>query len=174
MVEQATKRIFLLFTCLVFVGTFCSAFNGAINKSSRQLHFPLPGKRLSLGYIVGRRVNPMLIYSAPNDDTTGSRHSYVEGGTYSDIYAEIEAMGGDPFFIDDEESQVKMSERKPGTAQGITPEKLDFGASLEKADKSLATNGMGPTPVKKNISYKTDSDWEWDGIVDEEAHLGLD
>lgn len=80
------------------------------------------------------------------------------------------------FFIDVEESQVKMSERKPGTAQGVTPEKLDFGASLEEADTNLATNGMGPTPVKKNFSYKTDSDpdWEWDGIVDEEAHLGLD
>jgi hypothetical protein len=119
----------------------------------------------------------MLIYSTPDDDTTGSRHTYVEGGTYDDIFAEIEAMGGDPFFIpvDEEESQVKMSERKPGMAQGITPEKLDFGASLEKADKRFVTDGMGPTPVReKNVSDRADPDWEWDGIVDDEAHLGLD
>ena len=28
-------------------------------------------------------------------------YSYVEGNEYDDVYEEIEAMGGDPFFLDD-------------------------------------------------------------------------
>ena len=46
---------------------------------SQQLHSALLLKRL-----------PSSIYSTPSD----SRHSYVEGASYDDKYAEIEAMGG--------------------------------------------------------------------------------
>ncbi len=56
----------------------------------------------------------------------------------------------------------------------ILPEKLVSGASPKKADERFATDGMGPTPRKNDNPDKSGSDWEWDGTVDEEAHLGWD
>jgi hypothetical protein len=90
MFKQERKSIFALFTCLHFFGNVCGAFNIAENQRSRQLHSTLLLKRLPSGSTIGRPDTPMSIYSTPSD----GRHSYVEGETYEDRYAEIEAMGG--------------------------------------------------------------------------------
>ena len=60
----------------------------------------------------------------------GSGISFVEEGTYDSMEEEIEAMGGDPFFLD-------------SSAEG------------------------NPEDDEKN----SDPDFEWDGTVDEDAHL---
>jgi len=122
---------------------------------SRQLHSALLLKRL-----------PSSIYSTPSD----SRHSYVEGASYDDKFAEIEAMGGDPFFLDDEnnddeESEVKMAEKK----SLVVP---DFGSFLTDVNKSSFPDGKGPKPrQEEKKSDNTGKKWEWDGIVDENAHM---
>mmetsp|Transcript_20014 Transcript_20014/g.41230 ORF Transcript_20014/g.41230 Transcript_20014/m.41230 type:complete len:145 (-) Transcript_20014:81-515(-) len=144
MVKKDTTVVLGLFICLHFFGSFCDAFNPNIRRPD----------------------TPILVYSTPG----GGRHSYVEGGDYDDVFSEIEAMGGDPFFLDDEESKVKMADKE----SAILPEKSVSDASPKKADKRSATDGMGPTPRKNDNPDKSDSAWEWDGTVDEEAHLGWD
>ena len=56
----------------------------------------------------------------------------------------------------------------------LPPEKLGTSAaSIMKAVERSATDGKGPSPKKiDNCPNKSESDWEWDGTVDEEAHLG--
>ncbi|VEU37357.1 unnamed protein product [Pseudo-nitzschia multistriata] len=64
------------------------------------------------------------------------------------------------------------------------PEKVDAAKLFEnsqlsellaKASSRSATDGLGPTPSQRStVSNNNDSDWEWDGTVDEDAHLGLD
>ena len=63
----------------------------------------------------------------PSSPPTG--FSYVEGENYDNEFEEVEAMGGDPFFL-----------------------------QVEQEDEEK----------------ETDPDFEWDGIVDDEAHLDFD
>ncbi len=60
----------------------------------------------------------------------------------------------------------------------ILPEKMVPSAALMNAVKAAertATDGKGPTPRKNDIpADDSGSDWEWDGTIDEEAHLGWD
>ena len=79
MFKQERKSIYALFTCLHSFRNFCGAFNLAEKQRSQQLHSTLLLKRL-----------PSSIYSTPSD----GKHSYVEGATFDDKFAEIEAMGG--------------------------------------------------------------------------------
>ena len=78
----------------------------------------------------------------------------------------------DPFFLDDDHvSDVEIIEKETTSVR----EKLDPNIYSVQANKSSATDGNGPTPRRsKNIEEKSDSDWEWDGTVDEDAHLGLE
>ena len=78
----------------------------------------------------------------------------------------------DPFFLDDDESEMKMAKKE----SVVVPEKLDSAASIFKAVERSVTDGKGPSPRKKDndpIESKS-SDWEWDGTVDEDAHMGWD
>jgi len=100
----------------------------------------------------------------------------VEGERYDGKLEEIEAMGGDPFFMDNE---VELDNGKIKDIQNEKEETQDseFSSLLKLANKASSTNGKGPTQVSKvkvdNVQERG-SDWEWDGIVDEEAHLGFD
>lgn len=153
MIKQARNLFFPLFACLRFFGSVCVAFNTASLRRSPS------------GSILGRPVSPVLIYSTPPE----ARHSFVEGSTFDDYCAEIEAMGGDPFFMDDgEEREAKMAEIE----SSMVPKELQLGTVIEKTDKESFPNGKGPTRIQDDIdSDKPDPDWEWDGIVDEDAHL---
>ncbi len=78
----------------------------------------------------------------------------------------------DPFFLDDEESEIKMEKKE----SVVLPENLGSAASIFEAVERSVTDGKGPSPKKKDndpIESKS-SDWEWDGTVDEDAHLGWD
>jgi len=53
----------------------------------------------------------------------------------------------------------------------------EVSSLLALANKASSTNGKGPPQVTKmevNNVQEHVRNWEWDGIVDEEAHLGFD
>jgi hypothetical protein len=52
---------------------------------------------------------------------------------------------------------------------------MDYNASPTETNKRFVTDGQGPTPRKDEKKFDdTDSEWEWDGTVDEDAHMGWD
>mmetsp|Transcript_6883 Transcript_6883/g.16880 ORF Transcript_6883/g.16880 Transcript_6883/m.16880 type:complete len:173 (+) Transcript_6883:104-622(+) len=172
MIYSKAKRFYAILVCLQFYGTFCGAFKTELNKVCRHPRSAVKIQGFSSDAVVGQSPIPISLYSTPADDMGGARHSYVEGSTYDNRLAEIEAMGGDPFFLDDDHvSDVEIIEKETTSMR----EKLDPNMYSAQANKSSATDGNGPTPRQsKNIVEKSDSDWEWDGIVDEDAHLGLE
>ena len=78
--------------------------------------------------------------------------------------------------MDDQEETEdgEISKQEPS----ILPDAAHLNAFIAKASSRSVTDGKGPSP-KLNIPEKSpsdvnDSNWEWDGTVDEDAHLGLD
>jgi len=120
------------------------------------------------------------VHSKTSIRSAGPGHSFVEGETYDDRFSEIEAMGGDPFFMDEEEkSEEQVSDERVKMAESQDAatllENSHLGALLAKAGARSATDGKGPTPKESNtVAIKEEPDWEWDGTVDEDAHLGFD
>jgi hypothetical protein len=105
-----------------------------------------------------------------------------------DRAAELEAMGGDPFFLmeDDDDNDDEKETGNDGTddpsSPALTAEFLMAAASLS-TDSPVArfvTDGLGPSPKMKPASAtadpekREDDDWEWDGTINEDAHLDLD
>jgi len=82
-------------------------------------------------------------------------HSYVEGDSYEDNFAEIEAMGGDPFFLDFDENDDDNDDNKAG------------GDDLDEEEDYSPTAGRGPRPDRKE---EVDVE-EWDGWEIEDAHF---
>mmetsp|Transcript_21916 Transcript_21916/g.46102 ORF Transcript_21916/g.46102 Transcript_21916/m.46102 type:complete len:111 (-) Transcript_21916:3305-3637(-) len=86
----------------------------------------------------------------------------------------------DPFFMDEEEkSEEQVSDERVKMAESQDAatllENSHLGALLAKAGARSATDGKGPTPKESNtVAIKEEPDWEWDGTVDEDAHLGFD
>ncbi|KAL3915001.1 MAG: hypothetical protein SGILL_005849 [Bacillariaceae sp.] len=111
-----------------------------------------------------------------------------------DRFAELEAMGGDPFFLsedDEEEEKESISEMKDSPQDDkeddAEPTALSAGFMMSSAALStespatrFVTDGLGPSPKtgppKPTVESekKEDDVWEWDGIVNEDAHLDLD
>jgi hypothetical protein len=111
------------------------------------------------------------------DATNESGHRYVEDDPYDDRISEIEAMGGDPFFLADDEADDMYEEVEQDsllssaflTNIAAASERLGNRTGEEERER-YATDGQGPTPKpSREISVE-----EWDGTVDEQAHLGLD
>jgi len=71
---------------------------------------------------------------------------------------EIEAMGGDPFFLDMTEAILVLdtSEEELSSATKATTVLLD--TDVEEGRRQEDTDGDG-------------QEWEWDGVVDDDAHL---
>ena len=99
---------------------------------------------------------------------------------FSDRSAELEAMGGDPFFLnDDNVIDVESGSEEDADEEMAMPSSLLAGMAMAsgggvmdmigKEEKWSATNGKGPAP--KPPPPPRPDDWEWDGIVDENAHL---
>ena len=94
MIKPKAKRILTIFTCLRFLGTFSCAFKTLVNKGCR---YPCPSMEIqgfSSGFVVGQSPAHKPLYSTTPDGMDGARHSYVEGSTFDNRLAEIEAMGG--------------------------------------------------------------------------------
>lgn len=71
-------------------------------------------------------------------------HSYVDGDNFENAEDEVLAMGGDPFFLGLEDD-----------VPPLPPIEDEGGTNLQ----------LGLDEPKK---------WEWDGIVDDEAHIDID
>eukprot|EP00548_Thalassiothrix_antarctica_P000823 CAMPEP_0194147036 /NCGR_PEP_ID=MMETSP0152-20130528/22482_1 /TAXON_ID=1049557 /ORGANISM="Thalassiothrix antarctica, Strain L6-D1" /LENGTH=112 /DNA_ID=CAMNT_0038847709 /DNA_START=138 /DNA_END=476 /DNA_ORIENTATION=- len=111
-----------------------------------------------------------------SDDKTKNTHSFVEGSDYfENAIDEVEAMGGDPFFLTDDDTDIKKNDGDDTT----TTMKFDVGSTTTNKKKEIKieeekrspTDGKGPMPRAPSKFVEMD---EWDGTVDEEAHLGLD
>ena len=112
-------------------------------------------------------------------------HSYVEGEVFADREAEIEAMGGDPFFLMDddddneqEEDSLSNSNSQEDDNGNAIPSTLlssmammsgssggggggggGGGASaILQKNQRFATDGMGPTPKEETQQDQEDDD----------------
>lgn len=120
-----------------------------------------------------------------NEESEGS-YSFVEGEDFSGSLEEIEAMGGDPFFLLDEENDKTRKGEAGGDGDD---DDMDAAASsfaslamavgggitgvLDSIEERYSTDGKGPTPKQIMEEEEDDSDWEWDGTVNEDAHMDL-
>ena len=83
----------------------------------------------------------------------------------------------DPFFMDnaeEEENEItkhKQDEEQKNFQASEFSSLLALANEREKAASS--TNGKGPSSKKIDNVQERKSDWVWDGIVDEDAHMDL-
>ncbi len=76
------------------------------------------------------------------------------------ILDEIEAIGGDPFFLDQPEvpkTSMTIAKTLPSNPSGMR----------------YVTDGLGPTPQVESSITTEHEEWEWDGTVDEDAHIDV-
>ena len=133
----------------------------------------------SIRAVISCKNAPRSLQSLANVD---GRHSFVEGENFADRSAELEALGGDPFFLDDDSVIDVDAGDESGSEEDeemAMPSSLLAGMAMAsgggvmdvigKQEKRYATDGKGPIP--KPPPPPRPDDWEWDGIVDENAHL---
>lgn len=112
-----------------------------------------------------------------------------DASSYSRELEEIEEMGGDSFFFlpmqqeggdDDNYRQEGKGLDDADEFVGTTLLSSSFRSvvdtveSVSFVEERYATDGKGPSPSKKPSKVADTLEFGWDGIVDEEAHLGLD
>ena len=188
--NNAEWRMFLLVvavvfaSCLVEVESFSPYYLSSSNHYTRQ--------HSNLGDIQRRMVNDDddddkssgtdekkkgVENKKENDDDDGGRHTFVEGMTFADREAEILAMGGDPFFLPDEDEEEdeddndtidELSIASSASLGNLLSLVENQTKNKEKEKKEYyATDGMGPKPeVVKESSVD-----EWDGWEIEDAHF---
>lgn len=106
--------------------------------------------------------------------------------------AELEAMGGDPFFLsaeDDEDNSGFADKDAEGvrTADDVmvnlsAQDQILFMSAAAESASRFATDGLGPSssrrrlddPENRRKEDAADEPFEWDGVVDEDAHLDMD
>jgi hypothetical protein len=108
---------------------------------------------------------------------------------FDDRAAELTALGGDPFFLSDELDgnnddtlETPLQDEEEVSSSILSPEFMMAAASvsLHSPVNRFVLDGKGPSPKVPPPSHgsgtkKDDGDvWEWDGMVDENAHLDLD
>jgi hypothetical protein len=125
-----------------------------------------------------RTVTFVLENASPSQDHGSARRHYDNDN--DDRAAELEAMGGDPFFLTDDEDEndfEQMQNEEDEPAPSLSSEFMMAAAMMTPTSpvNRFVTDGLGPTPRKKEEKVKRlDDGFEWDGTVDEDAHLGLD
>jgi hypothetical protein len=103
-------------------------------------------------------------------------HSFVEGQDFSDRMAELEAMGGDPFFLSDgDDDDQQSSTGKDNDIEAPSSTLMSSAAGgvpnvVDALEDRYVTDGKGPMPNTRKEEPRGDG-WEWDGIVDENAHM---
>ena len=85
---------------------------------------------------------------------------------------EIEAMGGDAFFLDATET-TPVEENSEHWTVATTKAKTSAYPSI-LSDTRCSTDGQGPSPKILPAKKTTGSEWVWDGVVDDEAHMNLE
>eukprot|EP00549_Striatella_unipunctata_P025107 CAMPEP_0118693170 /NCGR_PEP_ID=MMETSP0800-20121206/11749_1 /TAXON_ID=210618 ORGANISM="Striatella unipunctata, Strain CCMP2910" /NCGR_SAMPLE_ID=MMETSP0800 /ASSEMBLY_ACC=CAM_ASM_000638 /LENGTH=146 /DNA_ID=CAMNT_0006591355 /DNA_START=35 /DNA_END=475 /DNA_ORIENTATION=- len=89
------------------------------------------------------------IWSTPPPEEQKSIHSFVEGDSFHDLADELDALGGDPSFLDDEPPAAVEDESKNVFV------KVDSG---------------GWAPIEAKPKKETEK-FEWDGEVVEGIHF---
>ena len=115
--------------------------------------------------------------------------------SFEERTSEIEAMGGDPFFLpDDDEISSEQTNEEISSEQTSNETALDLPSS-PLMEVAISADGPGVGELDEGVNgkiSKIDSDddeplassqldkihsesddWEWDGTVDEEAHMGF-
>ena len=115
------------------------------------------------------------------EDNDLGRHSYVEGLKFDDREAEILAMGGDPFFMTDDDDggdeaddqDLSNADDVPSLAMmaGFDGGLNAIGNGLVKEEKWSVTDGKGPRPRNSFVEEEEEEFLEWDGQVDETAYF---
>jgi hypothetical protein len=91
---------------------------------------------------------------------------------------EIEELGGDPFFMSEDDDDPKSSDDEDVDDLLVSSEimaKIAMAGGgptsiLNVVEERYATDGLGPSPIEREPEVK-DPGWEWDGTVDENAHM---
>lgn len=96
-------------------------------------------------------------------------HSDNDNNDQPDLWEEIESMGGDPSFLDLSETQENGRDSPPSESR-----RRPQITSARWMGSRYVTDGKGPTPqIVENTKALEDENWEWDGFVDENAHLDM-
>ena len=103
----------------------------------------------------------------------GGFHTYDEGMIYDDREAEIEAMGGDPFFLDDDEEDDAIdNDSKDGPSDSLLAAAGISSSILSKASKiSGDISQVDSEDNDEATSDGSDDKWVWDGEVDEDVYF---
>ena len=110
--------------------------------------------------------NPILTFPGKGGKkTTLNGHSHVEGASYQDDFDEIEAMGGDPFFLADYKPDMTIPENMDNGEGGEDEDDTEGDKSSKRLWK--ATDGNGPKPLNV-VDVPVD---EWDGVEIEGAYF---
>jgi hypothetical protein len=121
----------------------------------------------------------------PQDDgqemMTGPTYSYMDGQEYADKFAELDAMGGDPFFLIDENEDDKNTAIST-KGDTISSEMAGFAPSLDFM-KDLAESNPGDINLSDKVAMFPDGNGPrrqqdrqidvdtWDGWEIEDAHF---
>ena len=97
--------------------------------------------------------------------------SFVEGSSFGSQRELIEAMGGDSFFFT-QDGVVEEEEAPPAAFMSSSfRAMMENTAEDDVTPERFATDGKRPAPSRQE---PTDSiAFEWDGTVDDDAHLGF-
>ena len=132
-------------------------------------------KQLTLTFLQSA-IQPLYSTKIPNGRNNQGKYSYTEGDVFQNEYEELDSLGGDPDFLTVEDTTNETKESISGSNNDMTTsttnQKTQLRQSLwinEKNDeKSVNKNNNKSVPEEEKIQ------WEWDGEVDEEAHLGYE
>jgi hypothetical protein len=103
-------------------------------------------------------------------------YSFVEGDAYGSASAEVEALGGDPFFLPDDSNftsggaEQEMGESSPvdaafAAAAAAVAARKDASGDAFRSGTNVAVENTEPTTTVAQ------QPWEWDGEVDEDAYF---
>ena len=87
-------RFLVYFTHVLLFANYCDAFNTAANKSVQQVYCASPLNWRRASSIAGSPAVQTLNHATPTGGMDEAGHSFVEGETFDNRFAEIEAMGG--------------------------------------------------------------------------------
>eukprot|EP00527_Entomoneis_sp_CCMP2396_P009678 CAMPEP_0198136930 /NCGR_PEP_ID=MMETSP1443-20131203/479_1 /TAXON_ID=186043 /ORGANISM="Entomoneis sp., Strain CCMP2396" /LENGTH=175 /DNA_ID=CAMNT_0043798229 /DNA_START=114 /DNA_END=641 /DNA_ORIENTATION=+ len=106
---------------------------------------------------------PTKAFSSKRGGNDPGSFSYVEEGQFEDREDEIIALGGDPFFLTDDELKL----REDGDAEGEKKWEWD-GEVIEDAHMDFTDDKL---KLREDGDAKGEKKWEWDGEVIEDAHM---
>jgi hypothetical protein len=100
--------------------------------------------------MIKRKSGPREKTKNPRKDNTG--FSYVEGMDFASSIEEIEAMGGDPFFLNQ-------------------PQQLPVVGAVACISSGLSTTEYADASTNRSGDDEDNKPWVWDGVENEDAYF---